>query len=177
MRELPRCEAPVLTRDDGADPRGREEDLEVLGAVFGEDRDPIAPHDTSCREERREPPRLGPALGDEARAALGRLRAVTDREHGGIGRPQVLPDEHAAPHREPGSDGQARLGHGTRREHEQAARHPLATGDALHGVTTPVPNFTRLVVQGSTTAPLSEWIKLHVDTAASPPFSWTRITH
>jgi hypothetical protein len=55
--------------------------------------------------------------------------------------------------------------------------NPLATGDALHGVTTPVPNFTRLVVQGSTTAPLTEWIKLHVDTAASPPFSWTRITH
>ena len=55
--------------------------------------------------------------------------------------------------------------------------NPLANGDAAHGVTTPVPNLTRLVVQGSTTAPLSEWVKLHIDTSASPPFSWTRVTH
>ena len=55
--------------------------------------------------------------------------------------------------------------------------NPLASGDAVHGVTTPVPNFTRIVVQGSTTAPLSEWVKLHIDAAATPPFSWTRITH
>jgi hypothetical protein len=52
--------------------------------------------------------------------------------------------------------------------------NPLAAGDATHGVTTPVPNFTRMVVQGSTTTPLSEWVRLHVDPAASPPFSWTR---
>jgi hypothetical protein len=55
--------------------------------------------------------------------------------------------------------------------------NPLAAGDAAFGVSTPVPNLTRVVVQGSTTAPLSEWVKLHVDAAASPPFSWTRITH
>jgi hypothetical protein len=55
--------------------------------------------------------------------------------------------------------------------------NPLAAGDVVHGVATPVPNLTRLVVQGSTTAPLSEWIKLHIDVAASPPFSWTRVTH
>jgi hypothetical protein len=52
--------------------------------------------------------------------------------------------------------------------------NPLAAGDAVHGVTTPVPNLTRVVVQGSTTAPLSEWVRLHVDPAATPPFSWTR---
>jgi hypothetical protein len=52
--------------------------------------------------------------------------------------------------------------------------NPMAMGDPLHGVTTPVPNLTRVVVQGSTTAPLSEWVRLHVDPAASPPFSWTR---
>jgi hypothetical protein len=52
--------------------------------------------------------------------------------------------------------------------------NPLAAGDAVHGVTTPVPNITRLVVQGSTTAPLTEWVRLHVDPAAMPPFSWTR---
>jgi len=55
--------------------------------------------------------------------------------------------------------------------------NPLAMGDAGYGVTTPVPNLTRVVVQGSTTAALTEWLKLHVDTAVSPPFSWTRITH
>jgi hypothetical protein len=61
--------------------------------------------------------------------------------------------------------------------HVFKADNPLAAGDPIHGVTTPVPNLTRLVVQGSTTAPLSEWVKLHIDTAANPPFSWTRITH
>jgi hypothetical protein len=52
--------------------------------------------------------------------------------------------------------------------------NPLAMGSPIHGVTTPVPNLTRVVVQGSTTAPLSEWVRLHVDPAAMPPFSWTR---
>jgi hypothetical protein len=52
--------------------------------------------------------------------------------------------------------------------------NPLAAGDPVHGVTTPVPNLTRIVVQGSTTAPLPEWVRLHVDAAATPPFSWTR---
>jgi hypothetical protein len=52
--------------------------------------------------------------------------------------------------------------------------NPMAAGDPVHGVTTPVPNLTRIVVQGSTTAPLSEWVRLHVDPAATPPFSWTR---
>jgi hypothetical protein len=52
--------------------------------------------------------------------------------------------------------------------------NPLAMGDPVHGVTTPVPNLTRVVVQGSTTAVLSEWVRLHIDPAATPPFSWTR---
>lgn len=55
--------------------------------------------------------------------------------------------------------------------------NPLAMGDAGYGVTTPVPNLTRIVVQGSTTTTLNEWLKLHVDTAVTPPFSWTRVTH
>jgi hypothetical protein len=55
--------------------------------------------------------------------------------------------------------------------------NPLANGDPGHGVTTPVPNLTRLVVQGSTTQTLTEWVKVHIDTSALPPFSWTRITH
>jgi hypothetical protein len=52
--------------------------------------------------------------------------------------------------------------------------NPLAMGDPIHGVTTPVGNLTRIVVQGSTTAPLTEWLRLRVDPAAAPPFSWTR---
>ena len=50
----------------------------------------------------------------------------------------------------------------------------VGCGDPVHGVATPVPNLTRIVVQGSTTARLSEWVRLHVDPAATPPFSWTR---
>lgn len=53
--------------------------------------------------------------------------------------------------------------------------NPLAAGDPVHGVTTPVPNLTRLVLQGSTTARLTEWLRLHVDATATPPFSWTRV--
>jgi len=53
--------------------------------------------------------------------------------------------------------------------------NPLANGDPLHAVTTPVPNFTRMVVQGSTTTKLSEWNRLHIDPAATPPFSLTRV--
>ncbi|MFZ5893866.1 MAG: metallophosphoesterase [Myxococcota bacterium] len=52
--------------------------------------------------------------------------------------------------------------------------NPLANGDLTHGVATPVPNLTRVVVQGSTTTPLPEWLRLHVDPAAPQPFSWTR---
>jgi len=52
--------------------------------------------------------------------------------------------------------------------------NPLANGDAAHGVTTPVPNLTRVVVQGSNTTPKTEWLSLHVDPDASAPFSWTR---
>ena len=55
--------------------------------------------------------------------------------------------------------------------------NPLAMGDAGYGVTTPVPNMTRVVVQGSTTTALNEWLKIRVDPFATPPFSWTRVTH
>ena len=48
---------------------------------------------------------------------------------------------------------------------------PLAAGDPIHGVTQPVPNLTRVVVQGETT---SEWLRLHVDPAAPAVFSWER---
>ncbi len=51
---------------------------------------------------------------------------------------------------------------------------PLATGNPLHGVTITVPNLTRIVVQGSTTTPRTEWLRLHVDPAAAAVFSWER---
>jgi hypothetical protein len=49
---------------------------------------------------------------------------------------------------------------------------PLAMGDALHGINFPVPNLTRIVVQGSTT---KEWLKLSVDASTPEVFSWSRI--
>jgi hypothetical protein len=58
--------------------------------------------------------------------------------------------------------------------HVFKADNPLAMGDPVHGVTAPVPNLTRIVVQGSTTAPLTEWLRLRIDPVATPPFSWTR---
>ena len=48
---------------------------------------------------------------------------------------------------------------------------PLATGDAIHGIAQPVPNLTRVVVQGETT---TEWLRLHVDPAAPTVFTWER---
>lgn len=51
---------------------------------------------------------------------------------------------------------------------------PLAAGDAHYGVTTAVPNLTRVVVQGSTTAPLTEWLRLKVDPTTPTVFSWER---
>jgi hypothetical protein len=48
---------------------------------------------------------------------------------------------------------------------------PLAAADPIHGVNQPVPNLTRLVVQGETA---SEWLHLHVDPAAAALFTWER---
>jgi hypothetical protein len=49
---------------------------------------------------------------------------------------------------------------------------PLLEGDAIHGVDFPVPNLTRLVVEGATT---SEYLRLTLDPKASEPFSWERV--
>jgi hypothetical protein len=56
--------------------------------------------------------------------------------------------------------------------HVYKTDQPLAAGDAIHGVTQPVPNVTRIVVQGETT---SEWLKLRVDPRGATLFSWERI--
>jgi hypothetical protein len=56
--------------------------------------------------------------------------------------------------------------------HVYRVDQPLASGDAVHGVSIAVPNLTRLVVQGETT---SEWLKLRVDPQAAELFSWQRM--
>ncbi len=58
--------------------------------------------------------------------------------------------------------------------HVFTADHPLAAGDTRYGVTTPVPNLTRIVVQGSTTTPLAEWLRITVDPSTPEVFSWVR---
>ncbi|MEI9937540.1 MAG: hypothetical protein WDO69_10005 [Pseudomonadota bacterium] len=51
---------------------------------------------------------------------------------------------------------------------------PLENGSAAHGITITVPNLTRIVVQGSTTKPLTEWLRLHVDASTPAVFTWER---
>ena len=51
---------------------------------------------------------------------------------------------------------------------------PLENGSTAHGVTIAVPNLTRIVVQGSTTKPLTEWLRLHVDPTTPAVFTWER---
>jgi hypothetical protein len=57
--------------------------------------------------------------------------------------------------------------------HRFTVDRPLATGSALHGVSTPAPNLTRIIVEGQTT---SEWLKLRVDPKAAELFTWTRMS-
>ncbi len=58
--------------------------------------------------------------------------------------------------------------------HVFTADNPLAAGDLRYGVATAVPNFSRVTVQGSTTAPLTEWLRLKVDASSASVFSWER---
>lgn len=56
---------------------------------------------------------------------------------------------------------------------------PLAIPGSTTGVihhTKAVPNLTRIVVQGSTTAP-GEWLKLTIDPRKSEVFSWTNVAY
>ena len=56
--------------------------------------------------------------------------------------------------------------------HRYTVDRPLATGSALHGVTTAAPNLTRIIVEGET---IGEWLKLRIDPKAAELFSWTRV--
>jgi hypothetical protein len=58
--------------------------------------------------------------------------------------------------------------------HVFIADKPLENGNAVHHVTTQAPNLTRIVVQGSTTTPLTEWLRVRVDPASPAVFSWER---
>ncbi len=58
--------------------------------------------------------------------------------------------------------------------HVYVADKPLENGSVAHGVTISVPNLQRIVVQGSTTKPLTEWIRLHVDPSTPAVFTWER---
>jgi hypothetical protein len=57
--------------------------------------------------------------------------------------------------------------------------HPLADPTSSTGVihhTKPVPNLTRITVQGSTNAP-GEWLRLTIDPRKSNPFSWVNVPY
>ena len=56
--------------------------------------------------------------------------------------------------------------------HRFTVDRPLATGSALHGVTTAAPNVTRVIVEGET---IGEWLKLRIDPNAAELFTWTRM--
>jgi len=58
--------------------------------------------------------------------------------------------------------------------HVYVSDKPLENGSTAHGVTITVPNLSRVVVQGSTTKPLTEWLRLHVDASTPAVFTWER---
>jgi hypothetical protein len=56
--------------------------------------------------------------------------------------------------------------------HRFLVDNPLADGDPVHGVSYPVPNLTRIVVEGETA---SEWLRLTIDPRAEQLFTWERV--
>jgi hypothetical protein len=63
--------------------------------------------------------------------------------------------------------------------HSYITDHPLADPTSTEGMihnTPAVPNFTRVVVQGSTNDP-AEWLRLTIDTRLPQPFSWTNVQY
>jgi hypothetical protein len=60
--------------------------------------------------------------------------------------------------------------------HNFKVDNPLASGDPAHGVTTPVPNLTRVTVQGGADHFPLEYLRLRIDTRQkTAPFSWERV--
>lgn len=63
--------------------------------------------------------------------------------------------------------------------HVYGADRPLADPNSATGVihnTRPVPNLTRITVQGSTNAP-AEWLRLTIDARKPQPFSWENVVY
>jgi hypothetical protein len=60
--------------------------------------------------------------------------------------------------------------------HNFTVDNPLANGDPAHGVATPVPNLTRIIVQGGSDHFPLEYLRLTVDPREKDaPFSWERV--
>ena len=63
--------------------------------------------------------------------------------------------------------------------HVYEADHPLAdpsaTNSSIYGVTTPVPNLTRITVDGSSAA--NDYLRLHIDANSPDVFSWERVPY
>ena len=55
--------------------------------------------------------------------------------------------------------------------HRYTEDQPFAFGNEAYEITEPVPNVTRVVVEGETT---SEWLELSVDPTGTPLFAWAR---
>jgi hypothetical protein len=61
--------------------------------------------------------------------------------------------------------------------HDFKVENPLANGDPAHGVMTPVPNLTRIVVQGGPDHFPLEYLRVTIDTRRkAAPFSWERVS-
>lgn len=60
-------------------------------------------------------------------------------------------------------------------EEDRPLADPASATGAIHH-TKPVPNLTRITVQGSTNAP-AEWLKLTIDTRKSQVFSWQNLAY
>ena len=88
VREFGRRKAPVLTRDNGADPSGGQKELEILEAVLRQDRDPVAlPHAVAPQPARKR----GHALSNLAIAQA----AITLHQRRTIGMNARLHEEQA----------------------------------------------------------------------------------
>ncbi len=88
VRQLGRRQAPVLARDDRADPGGGQEQLEILEAVLRQDRDPVAlPHALASQPSRKR----GHALSNLAIAQA----AITLHQRRTIGMNARLHEEQA----------------------------------------------------------------------------------
>ena len=60
-------------------------------------------------------------------------------------------------------------------EEDRPLADPTSATGAIHH-TQPVPNLTRITVQGSTNAP-SEWLRLTIDTRKPDPFTWSNVVY